>query len=160
MADEPAPEPPRFDAASRETFRALLKWRRDVRRFRKDAPPAGLLRELIDLVCLAPSVGNSQPWRFVTVNAGDRRAAIRDNFEACNRASLADYSGERAGIYARLKLAGLEEAPVHLAVFVDSATTTGQGLGRRTMPESLSYSVVAAVHTLWLAARAHGLGVG
>jgi 5,6-dimethylbenzimidazole synthase len=28
------------------------------------------------------------------------------------------------------------------------------------MPESLRYSVVAAIQTLWLAARAHGLGVG
>ncbi len=33
-------------------------------------------------------------------------------------------------------------------------------LGRRTMPETLRYSVVAAVQTLWLAARAAGLGVG
>ena len=28
------------------------------------------------------------------------------------------------------------------------------------MPETLSYSVVAAVNTLWLAARAHGVGMG
>jgi 5,6-dimethylbenzimidazole synthase len=28
------------------------------------------------------------------------------------------------------------------------------------MPQTLDYSVVIAVHTLWLAARAEGLGVG
>lgn len=28
------------------------------------------------------------------------------------------------------------------------------------MPEMIEYSVVAAVHTLWLAARAEGIGVG
>ena len=28
------------------------------------------------------------------------------------------------------------------------------------MPETLDYSVVMAVHTLWLAARAKGIGVG
>jgi 5,6-dimethylbenzimidazole synthase len=28
------------------------------------------------------------------------------------------------------------------------------------MPEMLSYSAVCAVHTLWLAARAQGIGVG
>ena len=55
---------------------------------------------------------------------------------------------------------GLREAPVHLAVFCDHATDAGAGLGRKTMPEMLDYSVVAAVHTLWLAARAEGLGVG
>ncbi len=28
------------------------------------------------------------------------------------------------------------------------------------MPETLTYSVVGAIHALWLAARAHGLGMG
>src|SRR6266853_1853059 len=50
--------------------------------------------------------------------------------------------------------------PVHLAVFSDETTRAGAGLGRQTMPETLRYSVVAAVQTLWLAARAEGLGVG
>ena len=82
------------------------------------------------------------------------------NFEACNRDALARYDGDRAGLYATLKLEGLKTAPVHLAVFCDEATEQGQGLGRQTMPEALRYSVVGAIQTLWLAARAHGLGVG
>ncbi|WP_204308815.1 nitroreductase family protein, partial [Citrobacter freundii] len=40
------------------------------------------------------------------------------------------------------------------------ATSQGHGLGRRTMPETTAYSVVMAVHTLWLAARAEGIGLG
>ena len=64
------------------------------------------------------------------------------------------------GLYARLKLEGLGAAPVHLAVFADETTEAGAGLGSRTMPETLRYSVVGAIQTLWLAARAHGLGVG
>ena len=36
----------------------------------------------------------------------------------------------------------------------------GQGLGRRTMPEMIEYSAVMAIHTLWLVARAEGLGLG
>ncbi len=40
------------------------------------------------------------------------------------------------------------------------STATGSGLGRQTMPETLRYSVVAAVQTMWLAARAEGLGMG
>ena len=67
-------------------------------------------------------------------------------------------SGRRA--YARLKLAGLREAPVHLAVFCDEGTSQGHGLGARTMPQMRRYSAVCALHTFWLAARMHGLGVG
>ena len=71
------------------------------------------------------------------------------------------YAGERAQLYARLplKLAGLDEAPVHLALFADRGTAQGHGLGRRTMPEMAEYSAVMAVHTLWLVARAEGLGL-
>ena len=58
------------------------------------------------------------------------------------------------------ELAGLREAPVHLAVFCDEATEQGFGLGARTMPETRRYSAVCALHTFWLAARAYGLGVG
>ncbi|MEN3287203.1 MAG: 5,6-dimethylbenzimidazole synthase, partial [Bradyrhizobium sp.] len=68
--------------------------------------------------------------------------------------------GERRLAYAKLKLAGLGQAPVHLAVCADEATDVGHGLGRQTMPETLRYSVVTAVQILWLAARAEGLGVG
>jgi hypothetical protein len=73
---------------------------------------------------------------------------------------LAAQSPARAALYARLKLAGLEEAPCHFAVFADRATAQGHGLGRHTMPEMTEYSVVTAVHTIWLAARARGIGMG
>jgi len=63
-------------------------------------------------------------------------------------------------LYARLKLAGLDDAPCQLGVFADHATAQGGGLGRPTMPETLDYSVAIAIHTLWFAARAEGLGVG
>jgi 5,6-dimethylbenzimidazole synthase len=149
-----------FDAGFRDRLRDLLLWRRDVRRFRPDPLPQGVLENLIELACLAPSVGLSQPWRFVIVEDGARRAAVRDNFAACNAQALSVQAPERAGLYARLKLAGLGEAPVHFAVFADPTTTLGHGLGRRTMPEMIEYSAVTAVHTIWLAARAQGIGLG
>ena len=152
--------PPIFDDIFRQGLETLFAWRRDVRRFRTDKLPESLLDGLIDQACLAPSVGNSQPWRFVTVDDPARRADIRADFLACNEAALNDFEGERAKLYASLKLAGLDDAPVQLAVFVDKATQSGYGVGQKTMPEMLSYSVVTAVHTLWLAARAHGVGLG
>src|SRR5260221_4314474 len=152
--------PPDFDAPFRAKLRLLLEWRRDVRRFRTEALAPGLLSRLLELAQLAPSVGLSQPWRFVNVDDAERRLAILANFEACNADALADYTAGRAESYARLKLAGLREAPTHLAVFADRGTTQGHGLGRRTMPEMIDYSTVLAVHTLWLAARAEGIGLG
>src|SRR5690242_8203502 len=149
-----------FDAAFRERLRELLVWRRDVRRFVHDPLPTGIIEELIATACLAPSVGLSEPWRFVIVEDDARRAAIRRNFELCNAQALAAQSRQRAARYARLKLAGLEDAPCHVAVFADRTTPQGHLLGRRTMPEMTDYSAVTAVHTIWLAARAHGIGMG
>ena len=151
---------PSFDASFRQSLADLLAWRRDVRRFLADPVDPAVIDELLDLACLAPSVGNSQPWRFVSVESPERRTEIRANFEDCNAKALGGYAGEKAAIYAGLKLSGLAEAPVQLAVFADEATEAGAGLGRQTMPETLRYSAVLAVHTLWLAARAQGLGVG
>ena len=151
---------PVFDTTFREKFRELVLWRRDVRRFRSEPLPQGTLARLIATACLAPSVGLSQPWRFVHVDSPERRLAVIKSFTDANQRALAGYTGEKHGIYARLKLAGLKEAPVHLAVFSDDGTHTGSGLGQQTMPQTLHYSVVAAIQTLWLAARADGIGMG
>ena len=152
--------PPRFDAAFAAQFETLLRWRRDVRRFRRDALPDGLVETLLAQVELAPSVGHSQPWRWVRVRDEAQREAARASFARCNAEALADYEGERARLYATLKLEGMREAPEQIAVFCDHATRQGHGLGRRTMPEMLDYSVVGAITQFWLAARVAGLGVG
>ena len=150
----------RFDDAFRAQLRDLLIWRRDVRRFRTEALPPGMIECLIGVACLAPSVGLSQPWRFVIVDDPARRRAVLEDFRSCNAEALKSYADDLAARYAKLKLAGLEEAPSQVAIFADPATQTGHGLGRRTMPEMIEYSVVAAIHTLWLAARAEGIAMG
>lgn len=155
-----APEAPDFDDAFRTSLHDLIAWRRDVRHFRTDPLPPDALERLIGMACLAPSVGLSQPWRFVIVDDPVRRQAVIESFTACNADALNSYSDERAKRYASLKLAGLREAPCHLAVFADHTTVVGHHLGRRTMPEMIDYSVVGAISTLWLAARAEGIGLG
>ena len=150
---------PIFDHSFQAQLHDLFRWRRDVRRFCLTPVPEDVLAGLFELACLAPSVGLSQPWRFVTVAATGRRAAVRADFTRCNAEALVA-QGERAADYARLKLAGLDEAPCQFAVFAEPDPAAGHGLGRRTMPETTTYSAVMAVHTLWLAARAAGLGLG
>jgi 5,6-dimethylbenzimidazole synthase len=99
-------------------------------------------------------------WRFVIVKDSGRRRAVLEDFKTCNADALNSYGGDLATQYAKLKLAGLEEAPCQVAVFADRATNIGHGLGQRTMPEMAEYSVVTAIYTMWLAARAEGIGMG
>src|SRR5271169_4878381 len=96
-----------FDEAFRRQLRALFLWRRDVRRLRPDPLPEGTMERLIEIACLSPSVGLSQPWRFVIVEDHARRRSVIEDLKACNTKALHSYSGERAAHYAKLKLAGL-----------------------------------------------------
>ena len=152
--------PPVFDEAFRERLTRLIAWRRDVRRFSDRPVPELLIETLLDIAQLSPSVGNSQPWRWVQVDSAAKRAEIRAIFTSCNDAARLAQPNERACAYASLKLEGLDRAPLQFAIFCDQATGQGFGLGRHTMPEMLEYSTVAMVSTFWLAARAADLGVG
>ena len=79
-----------FDDTVRAGLAALLRWRRDVRRFRRDALPTGTLDRLLAEACRAPSVGLSQPWRFVVVEDPARRAAVRALFARGNAEAAGD----------------------------------------------------------------------
>lgn len=149
-----------FSPAFREELAALMRWRRDVRRFRTDPVPEDLLARGLQAFTLAPSVGLSEPWRILRIDSPQARAACLANYRDCNSQALEGFDGDRAATYSRLKLSGMAESPVHLAVFCDDATPKGAGLGAATMPETRAYSVVGAITHLWLALRAEGLGLG
>lgn len=149
-----------FSEQFRQEFDQLMRWRRDVRHFRPDPVEEAQLKRLLSTFGLAPSVGLSEPWRIVRVASDAARAAAEQNFQQANKKALSGFSGEKAKIYAGLKLSGMRDAPVQLAVFCDEETPKGSGLGAGTMPEMRRYSVVAAITQFWLAARAEGLGVG
>jgi 5,6-dimethylbenzimidazole synthase len=151
---------PVFDAQFAERFEQLLLWRRDVRHFKADPVDPLLLDGLLVQAALAPSVGLSQPWRFVLVQDPTLRAKVLEDFEQSRIEAEAGIPVEKRGAYSRAKLEGLREAPVHLAAFTDTATHQGHGLGVFSMPECLHYSTVMAVHTIWLAAQLKGLGLG
>lgn len=149
-----------FTSTDAATLARIMRWRRDVRHFRTDPVPSDVLERLRAAMDTAPSVGNARPWRVVRVRDAELRAAVRTDFEACNSAALAKYDGPQADAYARLKLAGLDAAPEHLAVFTATDPAEGHGLGRQTMPETLRQSTAMAIYALWLAARAENVGLG
>ncbi|WP_069301287.1 5,6-dimethylbenzimidazole synthase [Neptunicoccus sediminis] len=150
----------KFTAEFRSEFVNLLKWRRDVRHFKTTPVPEDSLAECLDAFRLSPSVGLSEPWRIVSLDSEAARAKAYANFQIQNDAALAGYSGDKAKTYASLKLAGMKEAPVQFAIFCDEETEKGSGLGAATMAETRRYSVVSAIMSFWLVARAYGLGVG
>ncbi len=143
-----------------EAFDELVRLRRDVRRFKTAAVGEELVEEIVGALRYAPSVGLSEPTRLVRLQSTFVRQAMLANFEIANGEALAGYRGEAARAYARLKLAGLRQAPVQFAVFCDPDTGKGRGLGCRTMPEAKAYSSACAVMLIWLSAAARGLGLG
>jgi 5,6-dimethylbenzimidazole synthase len=139
----------------------LLLWRRDVRHFRKNPVTEIEMEQLFACAQLAPSVGNSQPWRFLRIRTPSLRTALAEHVDQAARKAGGSYGeGERAALYASLKLHGLREAPEIVAVFSDENPAEGYGLGIATMPEALRYSTVLAIHTMWLTAQSKGLGIG
>lgn len=138
----------------------LFRLRRDVRRFRTEPVAPEVIRHVLSAAHLAPSVGLSQPWRFLLIEDASMRDRVAAEFERSNHAASRAYDSDRAAHYRRLKLAGLREAPVHLLVCAEHEPRQGHGLGRQSQPETVRDSVVCAIENLWLAATAVGLGVG
>lgn len=150
----------RFGPDDQAALERVLRWRRDVRHFRDEPVPEPLLKELRTAMELAPSVGNARPWRVIRVESPDLRAAIRADFQRSNAQAATRYQGRQRQEYQALKLAGLDRAPVWLAIFTQIDPAEGHGLGRATMPQTLRQSTAMAIHALWLAARVRNLGLG
>ena len=108
----------------------------------------------------APSVGHSQPWRFVVVTEpGTReRAALMADRERHRQASGMEEEAERQML--DLQLDGIREAPIGLVVCCDRRAQAAGVLGRATYVDADLWSCACAIENLWLAARAEGLGVG
>jgi 5,6-dimethylbenzimidazole synthase len=107
-----------LDAAFQAAFAELIVWRRDVGHFRTDeAPDEAMLAELFDLAALAPSVGNSQPPRFVRVDDGGAPRSDSRQFRGGQLQGAQLLPRRTRRLYARLKLGGLRDAPIHMAVF-------------------------------------------
>lgn len=141
-------------------FEALVRARRDIRHFLTDPIDEADVDWLLALAHRAPSVGLSQPWRFVRIQTAALREQLALHVDAQVSRAGEQYAGDQKQLYRSLKLHGLREAPVLFAVYCDDGTETGHHLGAASMPEARRYSCVMAVHTLWLGARTRGIGMG
>jgi 5,6-dimethylbenzimidazole synthase len=141
-------------------YRAIFK-RRDVRRNFLPTPiPDRVLSRLLTAAHHAGSVGFMQPWDFVVIRSRETKSAIKTLFRNANGAAATRYTGPRRELYRRLKLEGIEEAPVNLCVTCTRQRGGRHVLGRATVRDTDLYSTCCAIQNLWLAARAEGIGVG
>lgn len=149
-----------FDPATIAALHEVIAARRDIRRYRPDPVPADLLRTVLEAGHRAPSVGHSQPWRFVTVQeqvTRDRAALLADR-ERLRQADQLD--PDRRQRLLDLQLEGIREAPVGIVVACDRRAPAAGVLGRATFTDTDVWSCACAIENIWLAARAAGLGVG
>jgi 5,6-dimethylbenzimidazole synthase len=150
-----------FSPSEREGLYRAIRERRDVRsQFLPDAVPADVLARLLQAAHHAPSVGFMQPWDFIVIESREVRQQVHAIFTRENEKALANYEGEQAGLYKRLKLEGILESPLNLCITCDRKRGGPHVLGRNSIVEMDLFSVCLAVQNLWLAARAEGIGVG
>lgn len=147
-----------YDDAARDAVYRVIHERRDMRHFLPQPVEPGTLRRLLEAAHAAPSVGLSQPWRFVRITQPTLREQIHQLVQQ-ERLSTSDALGERKEEFLRLKVEGV----LNCGELVVAAVQDGgnrEVFGRRTMPEMSLASVACAIQNLWLAARAEGLGLG
>jgi nicotinate-nucleotide--dimethylbenzimidazole phosphoribosyltransferase len=150
----------RFGDRERRVFYNIVRARRDIRRFRPDPIEPDVVGRVLSAAHAGPSVGHSQPWRFLLVTRAEtrERAAVIAERERQRQANLLAEEARRRML--DLQLDGIREAPMGIVVCCDRRTLPAAVLGRATFPDADMWSCACAIENLWLAARAEGLGLG
>ena len=149
-----------FTSEQQTLFESLLQARRDVRgnHFLCDEPVSDdEIQRILQAAIWAPSVGYSQPWRFVVIRDDQVKQQVAHSFKQ-EHEKAAHLFDEKQQQYQQLKLEGILEAPVNIAVFYEPSTAPV--LGQTSMQEMGEYSVVCAVQNMWLMARSMNIGIG
>lgn len=149
-----------FTTEQSNILKEIMQHRRDVRgnRFTNQPIDPDVINKLIESALFAPSVGYSQPWQFVLIDNKDVKQKVLNSFEEENTQAKTLFSTDKKKAYNQLKLEGIIEAPLNIAVFYTPSDTPV--LGQTSMSEMGKYSVVCAIQNMWLMARSLNIGVG
>ncbi|HEX3540769.1 MAG TPA: 5,6-dimethylbenzimidazole synthase [Acidimicrobiales bacterium] len=135
--------------------------RRDVRgEFTGESLDEAVLGRILAAAHAAPSVGLSQPWDFVIVQAPAVRRVFWQHVQEERGAFAATLAGERAERFAAIKIDGVLDASAGVVVTYNPDRGAPAVLGRHAIADAGLYSVCLAIENLWLAATAEGWGVG
>ena len=148
----------RFDKQAQDTLLDIISSRRDVRgnHFTGKAPSKKELKLILQAGHLAPSVGYSQPWKFVIIQDKTIQSKVYDIYQKSYQKSKKHF--KTRPLYYNLKLEAIQEAPLHIAVFYHHSGE--QILGQTSQNDVGKYSVVSAIQNMWLMARALNIGLG
>lgn len=146
-----------FSKKEVNTLNKIIAARRDVRgnNFRKKKISSKKLNLILNSALLAPSVGYSQPWRFVIVNKQKREKVYKHFKKSFNKSKN---KFKHKPLYENLKLEGIKEASINIAVYYKKPSS--DILGQTYMKRTGEYSVVCAILNMWLTARTLNIGMG
>ena len=159
MADRRPSHNGSFSGDERDAvYRAIFE-RRDVRKdFLPDFIPDDTLRKILMAAHHAGSVGYMQPWDFLVIQQAETKQAVKNLFVQSNDAAALQYEGAQANLYRRLKLEGIQEAPVNICVTCTRERGGPSVLGRASVPETDLYSTCCAIQTSGLPLGLKGSG--
>ncbi len=149
-----------FTKDEQQLLEEILVHRRDVRgnRFLKTPIPKDAMDTILEAALAAPSVGFSQPWEFVLIKDQQTKQAVKATFSEETRKAALSFEDQKQQEYIQLKLEGILESPLNMAVFYKPKE--GPVLGQTSMPNMGKYSVVCAIQNMWLMARSLNIGMG
>lgn len=150
----------KFSEREQQSLADIILYRRDIRgnNFLNTPIPTELLNKILASAQHAPSVGFSQPWEFVLIQDTETKAQVVESYNIENAKAKNQFSTGQQKNYQELKLEGIKEAPINIAVFYKPSSQPV--LGQNSMPEMGEYSVVCAIQNMWLTARALNIGLG
>ena len=148
----------KFNNKAISSLKDIISSRRDVRgnRFLNKKIDDKILNELLEAANNAPSVGFSQPWKFIIIKENKIREKVYKNFLKENKKAKKIFKTNE--IYPNLKLEGIKESYLNIAVLYKKPKK--DILGQTTQKKVGEYSVICAIQNFWLMARAYGIGVG
>jgi len=148
----------RFNTKQAKTLKDIILHRRDVRgnNFLSKKLKKKELKSIINAGIHAPSVGFSQPWKFVIIEDKKTKNKVYNEFTIAYEKSKKHFKDKE--LYNHLKLEGIKEAPVNIAVFYKKPTK--KTLGQTSNKKMGQYSVVCAIQNMWLMARSLNIGIG
>ncbi|ERI07707.1 5,6-dimethylbenzimidazole synthase [Aneurinibacillus aneurinilyticus] len=149
-----------FTEQEKQAVYKVIEARRDVRSFLTQPLPDEAVQRILRAAHYGPSVGFMQPWNFILITSAEVKERLAWAAEKERKALAIHYEGERAEQFLRLKVQGIQEAPLTVCVTCDPTRGGSHVLGRNSIPETDIMSTACAIQNMWLASCAEGIAMG